>query len=425
MIKDSAAFSRLIHLGAIVLACKVILLVLMVLAMCFGGISNLQRLWLGVEVVPVNDTIRAQFGMDKKGGVLVNRVLEHSPAAEGRLRRGDIILSIDNSPIYEPADIHTALEGMRFRDSVRLIYFRDGDVFSTKLALDYRAKNTTAANVRSLHKYQLTVSDFLGLAALGLLAGTLSGMIGCGGGVLKVSLLILLFGFEIFLAKVVSLISCGFMSMSSSYRYVKHDLVDIQSLKYLIPSSIVGGIVGVGISMMLDRHVLEVALGLFLVYAAVDMGYQIYSDARGKRSHGAENESACDGSSASYDRPGLVLAGLAIGIFCTVLGITGGVVGIPLQRFFAKVPIRTCIANTLVTVIFVSFLGGGVLLIEGVIRGYFAFPTFLQVLVAIMPGSVVGGQLGAMLNKKLPVNYIKGIYAIVVVFIAYKILFTV
>ncbi len=417
----TSRFKKLIRIGGIVLALKVLLLVLVVGAIYFRGVSGMQRLWLGAEILPVNDTIRTQFGVNSEGGALINQVFEHSPAANAGLKRGDILLNIDSLPIYEAHDIRGALKNKAFKDSVQIIYLRDGVVFSTKLVLHYRATNVSAGTVRSVYRYRLTVTDFFGMLALGLLAGILSGLIGCGGGVLKVSLLIVMFGFEIFLAKVVSLLSCGFMSMSSSYRYIKQGRVDRQALKYLIPSSILGVLIGIGVSMLLDRHVLEFALGLFLVYAALDVAYQIYTDRR-------DEKKACgneEGGLAQRNRSVLVWAGLPLGVFSAVLGITGGVVGTPLQRFLLKTPMKTCVANTLVTVIFVSFLGGALLLIEGLVRDYFSFRSVVIVLLAVMPGSVIGGQLGARLNEELPVSYIKAIYAVVILIISYKILISV
>ncbi len=412
---------KLIRIGGVVLACKVLLLALALLAIYFRGVAGIQTLWLGAEILPVNDTIRTQFGVNRKGGALINRVIEHSPAKNAGLKRGDVLLNIDSLPIYEASDIRGVLKNKAFKDSVQVIYLRDGVVFSTKLVLDYRATHASVRAVRSVYRYRLTPADFCELVVLGLLAGTLSGLIGCGGGVLKVSLLIIMFGFEIFLAKVVSLVSCGFMSLSSSYRYVKQGRVDAPALNYLIPSSILGVLIGIGVSMLLDRHVLEFILGLFLVYAALDVAYQIHADRRDQKMDPGNQHA----DSAAPDRSVLVWAGLPMGVFSAMLGITGGVIGTPLQRSLLKAPMKTCIANTLVTVVFVSFLGGALLLIEGLIRDYFSFQTFVMVLLAVMPGSVVGGQLGARLNEELPVNYIKGIYAAVVLFISYKILISV
>lgn len=407
-------FEKLMRVGAGVLALKTLLLALVLLAIYMRGISGFHSLWLGAEILPVNDTVRTQFGVNREGGVLINQVLEHAPADDAGLKRGDILLNIDGLPIYEAGDIRGVLKEKKFRDVVQLVYLRDGVAFSTKLVLDYQAANAAAATVRSAYRYRLIASDSFELAALGLLAGTLSGLIGCGGGVLKVSLLIVLLGFEIYLAKVVSLVSCGFMSMSSSYRYVKQGRVDLVALKYLIPSAVLGSLIGIGVSMMLDRHVLEFILGLFLVYTALDAAHQVYVNGRNSRDEQAV--------AAPRDRSVLVWAGLPTGLFSTVLGITGGVIGTPMQRYLLKTPVKTRIANTLVTAIFVSFLGGGLLLIEGLVHDYFSFKTIVMVLLAIIPGSVIGGQLGARLNEKLPANYIKGIYAVVILLISFKIL---
>ena len=62
------------------------------------------------------------------------------------------------------------------------------------------------------------------------------------------------------------------------------------------------------------------------------------------------------------------------------------------------------------------------LLIEGLVRDRFSFATFLNVLLAVMPGSVIGGQLGALLNRELPINTVRGIYAVAVVLMAGRIL---
>jgi uncharacterized membrane protein YfcA len=415
---------RLIRIGAFVWALKILLGAVVLLAIWSAGIPRLQTLWLGVEVLPVNATIREQFGVSYEGGALVNWVYEHSPAEEARLQRGDVVLNVDNRPVYGAEDIKQVIADRDYKDRVRIIYMRNGLVFFTKAVLDYRAVNVKAAAVRPADHYSLTFDDFVALMILGLIAGTLSGMIGCGGGVLKVSLLVIFFGFEIFLAKVVSLVSCGFMSLSSSFRYIKRNQADRLALKYLIPSSLVGVLGGILVSMLLSRHVLEITLGIFLVYAALDIAYEAYSARKKRMEPPAGGDVEGDGRH-KRGPSSFVFAGFPLGVVSAVLGITGGVVGTPLQRLLTKAPIRTCIANTLVTVIFVSFLGGLLLLVEGLVRDRFSFETFAKVLVSIAPGSVIGGQLGSALNTRLPLGYVKGIYAIVVLLIAVKILLSV
>ncbi len=411
-------YKKFLKISCGVLVFKALLAALVLLAVYLHGISAFHTLWLGAELMPVDDTIRTQFDVKSERGLLVNYVVEHSPADRARLKRGDIFLNIDSLPIYAASDVQEVLKNKSYHDQVRLVYLRGGTVYSTKLVLDYRPANAGARNLRSGYNYELDLGDFIALAAMGLAAGVLSGMIGCGGGALKVSLLIIFFGFDIYLAKVVSLISCGFMSISSSQRHIAKGQVDLSALRYLIPSAIVGVLIGIGLSMLLDRHVLEFTLALFLVYSALDIAYQVYVSKRGLANGKANGEMPAKSRPHSV----LIWAGLPLGVFSSVLGITGGVIGTPMQRFLRKTPIKTCVANTLATAVFVSLLGGGLLLIDGLFHEYFSFRTFVLVLLAVMPGSLIGGQLGARMFEQLSTNYVKAIYAVVVLFIAYKLM---
>jgi len=381
-----------------------------------------ERLWLGVEVQPVTETIRKQFGVTREGGVLVNQVIENSPAAFVGLKRGDVILTLHNRPILGTPDIQRILEESRPNETVRVIYLRDGVVYSAQSALDYRALSASAPHVRSIYHYHLTLADFFAFMCMGILVDTLAAFIGSGGGVLKVSLLLAFFGIEIFLAKVVSILSSGCMGLSASFQYIKTKQVDWKCQRYLIPSSIVGAICGVGITLFVGRHFLEILLACFLVLVGVENLLQVAWHARGR----LPEETVPTDRPFEPDRPRslLIFAGFPAGVFSTVLGITGGIVGEPLHRILLKTPIRTCIANTVVTVVFDAFLGGGLLLlIDGVVRDRFSMWSFLQIWLAIAPGSIIGGQLGAMLNGVAPLNAVKGVYAVVVLLIAAKLVF--
>lgn len=417
---------KILRVGTAVLILGILMAALVILALSSRNLAKRliprERLWLGVEVLPVTDTIRRQFGVTSEGGALINQVIENSPAAWAGLRRGDVVLTLDNSPILQPGDIPMFLEEGRARDPIRIIYLRDGMAYSTKSALEYRALSASAPRVRSTYHYHLTFADFLAFMCMGILVDTLAAFIGSGGGVLKVSLLLAFFGIEIFLAKVLSILSSGCMGLSASHQYFKTKQADWKCLRYLIPSSIVGAICGVGISILVGRHFLETLLACFLIFVGIENILQVVWNARGK----LPDEVVPEDRPFEPDRPYalLIFAGFPAGVFSTVLGITGGIVGEPLHRILLKAPIRTCIANTVVTVIFDAFLGGGLLLmIDGLMRERFSMGTFLQIWMAITPGSIIGGQLGALLNGVVPINGVKGVYAVVVLLIAAKLLF--
>jgi uncharacterized protein len=418
---------KILRTGTAVLILVILFVALIILALSSRDIAKRlaprERLWLGVEALPMNDTMRQQFGVNGRRGVLVNQVIESSPASRAGLRRGDVILTLDDTPMVQPNDVPDFLAEGRSRDPVQIIYLRDGMTYSTMSVLEYRALNASAPRVRSIYHYHLTFADFLAFFSMGILVDTLAAFIGSGGGVLKVSLLLAFFGVEIFLAKVLSILSSGCMGLSASHQYLKTKQVDRKCLQYLIPSSIVGAICGVGISVLVGRHFLETLLAFFLIFVGIENVLQVVLNVQGK----LPDEVVPEDHPFIPDRPYslLILAGFPAGVFSTVLGITGGIVGEPLHRILLKAPLRTCIANTVVTVVFDAFLGGGMLLmIDGLMRERFAMGTFLQIWMAIVPGSLIGGQLGAMLNGAISVNGVKGVYAVVVFMIAAKLLFS-
>ena len=83
--------------------------------------------WLGVEVQELTEELKGHFGLAQKAvGVLVNDVVDGSPAAKAGLKRGDIILSLEDMPISSPPDYRDALGEYTVDDTLRLKIFRKG-----------------------------------------------------------------------------------------------------------------------------------------------------------------------------------------------------------------------------------------------------------------------------------------------------------
>ena len=91
----------------------------------------------------------------------------------------------------------------------------------------------------------ITYLEALNLLLLGFISGVVGGMLGMGGGVLKVVNLHLFLGFDILFARIVSLISYSVISISAFLNYKKYNLILWDVAKMLIPSSILGVLLGV------------------------------------------------------------------------------------------------------------------------------------------------------------------------------------
>jgi predicted metalloprotease with PDZ domain len=82
--------------------------------------------FLGVEVVSVDTVIAEQFGLPKACGVLVNSVVDNSPAQRAGLQRSDCLLSLNNIAIENVDGFREIMAQLNPGDQVRIIYIRDG-----------------------------------------------------------------------------------------------------------------------------------------------------------------------------------------------------------------------------------------------------------------------------------------------------------
>jgi len=67
-----------------------------------GGARNVVRPWLGARLQPVDGDIATGLGLERPTGVLVTSVYDKGPAAEAGLKRGDVILEVDDQPVDNP-----------------------------------------------------------------------------------------------------------------------------------------------------------------------------------------------------------------------------------------------------------------------------------------------------------------------------------
>ena len=82
--------------------------------------------FLGVEIVSVDTVIAEQFGLPKACGVLVNSVVDNSPAQRAGLQRSDCLLSLNNIAIENVDGFREIMAQLNPGDQVRIIYIRDG-----------------------------------------------------------------------------------------------------------------------------------------------------------------------------------------------------------------------------------------------------------------------------------------------------------
>ena len=125
--------------------------------------------------------------------------------------------------------------------------------------------------------FAFTAKNILGLFVIGLISGTFGGMLGMGGGVIKMSFLLFFFGFHVGILKFASLLAYFVVAVGSSYRYLKLKFIILDVVKILIISSSIGILLGAVIGHYLPRDVLTILLGTFLLFISVVMVKRIVS----------------------------------------------------------------------------------------------------------------------------------------------------
>jgi serine protease Do len=67
------------------------------------------RAWLGIGMRDVTEAVAERYKMDRPRGVLVETVMDRSPASRAGLEVLDIILEIDGDPVQKPNEIQNAV----------------------------------------------------------------------------------------------------------------------------------------------------------------------------------------------------------------------------------------------------------------------------------------------------------------------------
>ncbi|MDO5819348.1 MAG: sulfite exporter TauE/SafE family protein [Methanobrevibacter sp.] len=261
-----------------------------------------------------------------------------------------------------------------------------------------------------------SIGFYIGLALIGIFAGFASGLLGVGGGFLMVPLQFFLFtsvGVDPSLAMMVSLgTSLAIIiptASSGAYQHQKRNRDILQPAFRLAIFGIVGGLCGGLLASIVPTRILQVIFACLLFIVALDMLF-------GSRS---------DGESALIDFNILnaAIVGFSIGIVSGLLGVGGGVFLIPALCILFGFSLIQAIGTSSVFIALTA-IGG---LISYIYTGWGLNPMpyslgyiSLVNFVIIVLFSVPMASIGAKLVYKLPEKRLKQIFAIILIYMAIK-----
>lgn len=115
---------------------------------------------------------------------------------------------------------------------------------------------------------------WLGIGAIGLAGGFVSGLFGVGGGVLFVPLLVLLLNVDIHLAIGTSLAAIIPTALTGALRHFSAHAIDFRIAFLMALFAIIGAWLGAGISLRMEVVLLRKLYALFLFFLALRLFFE-------------------------------------------------------------------------------------------------------------------------------------------------------
>lgn len=251
---------------------------------------------------------------------------------------------------------------------------------------------------------------------LGMFAGTVAGLLGVGGGLIIVPVLAFVFSQQSMSAAIIihmavgtSLASIVMTSISSVYAHHKHGAVILPVFVQLAPGIVVGAFIGAAVADVLPAELLKNIFGVFELLVATQMLLAAKPAAHRKLP----------------GQVGMSLAGVLIGKVSAIVGIGGGTMTVP-YLVWCNVPVHKAVATSSACGLPIAIAGAAGFIVMGWNEtglptgssGYVYWPAWLGIVAA----SVLFAPLGARLAHTLPVNTLKRVFALLLVFLGVRML---
>ena len=91
------------------------------------------RGFLGVSIQPVNKSLAKELGLKETRGALVSHLVEDGPAKKAGLKRGDVIISVDDEKIENPRELSLTAADLRPGAIAKIGVIREGEKRNIKV----------------------------------------------------------------------------------------------------------------------------------------------------------------------------------------------------------------------------------------------------------------------------------------------------
>ncbi len=236
------------------------------------------------------------------------------------------------------------------------------------------------------------VLEYLKFFLVGIFGGTISGLIGIGGGVIMVPILMYIIGVETKAATAMSMIQVLFSSTSGTIFHYFHKTIRINYALYFGLSSIPFSFLGSYLTKYFPDTTIKI---VYIIITIATLVLFLITNNEGKKEH-----------LFSKNKLFIIIpVGAVVGFIAGLLGVGAGFLYVPILVFFFCFPIKIAVGTSLMAVFFNA--------VPGVIGKLISVKFNIYLALAIGIGAVGGSRLGTYLNKKLNHKVIRIIFIII------------
>jgi serine protease Do len=127
--------------------------------------GSVTRGWIGVQIQNVTPDLADSMGLKQASGALVSEPQRDSPAAKAGVQSGDVIISVDGSPVHDSRELARRIGAMSPGATVKLGVIHQGQEKTLTLTLGTLPSEKLASNDQGQNQREVPDSD---LPRLGL-----------------------------------------------------------------------------------------------------------------------------------------------------------------------------------------------------------------------------------------------------------------
>jgi serine protease Do len=123
--------------------------------------GKVTRGYIGIYAEDVSPEMAEHFGVKERKGILVDKVIENSPAGKSGIEKGDIIVKINDNTVSEWNNFRNEIARMAPGTKIKLTVIRNGDEKDFEIKLEARESKAASAEAEDKGAKQLgiTVQD--------------------------------------------------------------------------------------------------------------------------------------------------------------------------------------------------------------------------------------------------------------------------